>query len=527
MFIDFRELENETTINADVCIIGAGAAGITLAREFNNTNINACLLESGGLEFDSAIQSLYDLRSVGLNGGTLQSSRLRYFGGTTNHWVGWCAPFLDIDFEQREWVANSGWPINKQILDPFYERAQKVCQLGPYRYDVASLARNSSDFPNYNPEKLQTCFWQFSPPPPTRFGMVYRAELKDSKNVSVYLYANVTQIESDETASTVRSVSIETLAGKKGSVKAKFIILACGGIENSRLLLLSNSVQREGLGNSNDIVGRYFLRHLEFETADVILNDPASHLYMVCRYRHKEYRVRAGIRLAEQIQRARRTLNYGANIKGRKGGESGSHAYTELRKAFSQGRWPDEFAQKLWAVLTDLDDVISMIRNTSSDGGLEQCEDFVNFQLSTFCEQVPNPDSRIYLDEAKDPLGYRKSVVDWRLTELEKMTIKTANTLIAEEFGRLGVGRLKLPEWLLDEGDAWLQSVWGGYHLMGGTRMSENIQTGVVDPNCKLHSVDNLFISGSSVFPTSSFVNPTLTIVTLALRLADHIKRII
>ena len=525
MFIDFRELDKQTTIDADVCIIGAGAAGISLAREFNNTQVKVCLLESGGFDFDPEIQSLYDLKSVGISGKGLRSSRMRYFGGTTNTWVGWCAPFLDIDFEKRDWVPYSGWPINKKTLDPFYARAQEVCRLGPYRYDMESLARKRSDFPEYDAKKLATRFWQFSPPPPTRFGVTYRTDLEDSENITVYLYANVTKLVTDETVSEINSVTIETLEGKKGSVRAKYVVLACGGIENSRLLLLSDDVQKEGLGNKNDVVGRYFLRHLEFETADAILNDPSAHLYMACKFRNKQYRVRAGITPTEEAQRKYRILDYCAVLKGTKADSSGSRAYRQLRKDIAKGRWPDDFGLKLWTVLTDLDDVIESMHDKAPKEGLESCENLEIFTLSTFSEQGPNPDSRIYLDEEKDKLGYRKSVIDWRLTDLEKRSIKIANTLIAEEFGRLEMGRVKLPEWLLDDGADWPESLWGGYHLMGGTRMSEDARFGVVDSDCKVHGIDNLFVAGSSVFPTSSYVNPTLTLVALTLRLADHIKQ--
>lgn len=137
MFIDARSIPQNQVIETEVCIVGAGAAGITLAREFIGQRFRVCLLESGGLRFDENIQSLYKGEIVGLPYTPLEAARVRYFGGTTNHWSGWCWPLDEIDFESRDWVPYSGWPFDKSHLNQFYQRAQPICQLGPYAYDAS------------------------------------------------------------------------------------------------------------------------------------------------------------------------------------------------------------------------------------------------------------------------------------------------------------------------------------------------------------------------------------------------------
>ncbi len=197
MFFDFRELEAERDIEADLCIIGAGAAGITLARSLIGSKIQVCLLESGGFEFDEDIQALYEGDDVGSPGTGPTGCRLRYFGGTTNHWTGWCGPLGDLDFELRPWVSQSGWPISKKDLDPYYVAAQKVCELDAYRYDLEAFSDKTRSFPVFDKAKIAMGFWQLSPP--TRFGSAYREELEKAENVRVYLYANVTDLQVNET----------------------------------------------------------------------------------------------------------------------------------------------------------------------------------------------------------------------------------------------------------------------------------------------------------------------------------------
>ncbi len=261
MFVDAHTVLPGTLIEADVCIVGAGAAGTTLARELIGTHFEVCLLESGGLEFDQHTQSLYRGENVGFPYYSLDAVRLRYFGGTTNHWMGACRPLDPIDFESRPWVPYSGWPFDKSHLDPFYIRAHSICQLGPYEYDPATWETEENPQLPILGGRVATAMCQNSPP--TRFGQVYREEIKRAPNIQTYLFANVVKIETSSTAQKVVRIHVATLQGNKFWVSARLFILATGAIENPRLLLASNEVQSTGLGNKNDLVGRFFMEHLK------------------------------------------------------------------------------------------------------------------------------------------------------------------------------------------------------------------------------------------------------------------------
>ena len=140
-------------------------------------------------------------------------------------------------------------------------------------------------------------------------------------------------------------------------------------------------------------------------------------------------------------------------------------------------------------------------------------------------EQAPNPDSRITLSNERNALGGRLPILDWRLTELDKRSFYAPAKLLGAELARLGIGLFRIEPWLLDGANTWSPNLVGGYHHMGTTRMAEDERQGVVDSTCKVHNVDNLYVAGSSVFPTSGNINPTLPLVALALRLADHLKQ--
>ena len=348
MFVDFRSPEAPQDIHCDLCIIGAGAAGITLAYALADTGIQVCLLESGGLENAEDIQALYDGDSVGLANASPIGCRLRYFGGTTNHWEGWCAPLRDIDFEPRSWVPNSGWPIRKTDLDPYYERAQEICQIGSFDFKTDA----SHHFPEFAPDKAVTRHFQFSPP--TRFGTVYRERLDRAANVQVLLYANTIGLETDASATEVRSVRLQTLQGRSGSVRARIFVLACGGMENARLLLLSNQVEPTGMGNSSGLVGQYFMQHIEGVVGRILATDPEALAHTYSTYVKENVGARAEISLSEQAQRKHRILDSGFTIDASIVRGAGYKSLRNLWVDLKQGRWPNNFSTKLQTVLTDL-----------------------------------------------------------------------------------------------------------------------------------------------------------------------------
>jgi len=234
MHIDARTLDTGSTIQGDICIIGAGAAGISMALEWINTPHQVILLEGGGFEYDDQVQELYAGKSSGQHYYPLKSARLHYFGGTTGHWAGFCSPFDEIDFIRRDWVDHSGWPITKNDLDPFYARAQKYPELGPYEYSLAWWQKQHPEFiPLPLDEKVVwNKMWQFSPP--TSFGTKYKDAIVKAKNIHLYTYANVTDIKTNDTVSSVTEVTVKNHAGKTHRVNAKYFVLACCSIQNAR-----------------------------------------------------------------------------------------------------------------------------------------------------------------------------------------------------------------------------------------------------------------------------------------------------
>lgn len=522
MIVDFRDFEKNSLSESELCIIGAGAAGITLAREFIGSQVRVCLLESGGLEYDSNTQALADGQNVGLPYFDLVATRLRFFGGTTNHWAGICSPLSPIDFEKRTWVPYSGWPITKIDLDRYYERAQDICELGPYQYGSEIWKHQGLKDPGFLPEKLVTKFWQVGPP--TRFGRVYRDELVKANNVTVILNANVANIQIDKQGGHVTRVDLKTLTGRVGEVHAKKFVVCCGCIENARLLLVSNSITPNGLGNDRDLVGRFFMEHPGIPCGIVASDDDHDLADRYTKNFLNGVQYRAGIVAADLLQKEKKILHCCASVEIKADPEDGTKVAQQIWKDYkTYGRLSDDLLDKVWQVAKDLDDVAYNIyrRFVLGKGVMSPIKYLF---LKAHLEQAPNPDSRVLLSGERDALGIRKIQLKWQLTELDKFTIRKLTEAIGLEFGRQNVGRVRIEEWLLTRDNTWPNNLRGEFHHMGTTRMADDPREGVVDKNCKVHGIRNLFIAGSSVFSTSGYVNPTLTIVALTLRLAEHLK---
>ena len=525
MFIDLRQMPTGTVLDTDLCIVGAGAAGITIARQFVGRSIAVLVVESGGLEFDDATQDLYKGQVVGHPYFDLDITRLRYFGGSTNHWGGWCAPLHDIDFAPREWVPYSGWPIERRALDPYYATAQTLVQIGPPTYDPQAWADKKHFFPDFQPDRMVTQIMQLSEPA-THFGDIYRADLAKADNVRVLLNANALGIDSNETATVATGVRLATLGGVRASVRAKVVIVACGGLESPRLLLVSNDVAPAGLGNGHDLVGRFFLEHPHIVTGSLLATDSGDwHHGLSERFFKDGTLIQAVIATSADAQRTLGTLGYSANFETPVVANAGYPAYRHLRDAVDKAKMPDHMAQDVWNMVTGLRDVAHGVFGTSRTDPYHPPYDLSRpIRLYTRLEQCPNPDSRVTLIAERDALGLNRIALDWRFTELDKRSLRLSQQLIGMEFGRLGVGRFKFDDWVLADDTSWPEELHGGHHHMGTCRMSDDPQHGVVDGECRVHGMDNLYVAGSAVYPTSGFVNPTLTVVALALRLADHLK---
>jgi choline dehydrogenase-like flavoprotein len=516
MLLDFRDAAVPAQHRADVCVIGAGPAGIAIAREFIGSGRSVIVLESGGLDFEQGIQDFCKGENT-REDFALDASRFRLFGGTSLVWGGWCAPLDELDFQRREWVPYSGWPISKQDLLPFYRRAQTLCELGKYRYDVAEWPALAKSTLALDPAKLSHRMWQLSPP--TRFGEVYRVELTRARDVTLLLHATATGLVTGENARAVTEVRIADLGGRRGRVSAQLFVIACGGIETPRLLLMSNSVEARGIGNRHDLVGRFFMEHPHPDAGGVLISgDIARFKPYVDRTANGE-RVVLGMAPSAAAQRRLRILNSSIAVHDAMHFEpsEGWDSLTKLARAADEGRWPESAGTHVGRVLRDLDDVIREGYRRARHRPVQ------GYSFVARTETAPNPANRVTLAAERDALGLPRARLHWRVGSLERRTVEQTMRLVAAELGRLDLGRVRLNELLLEDDARWSENLsWFGHH-MGTTRMSDDASRGVVDANCRVHGVANLFIAGSSVFPTAGFANPTLTLLALALRLADHL----
>ncbi len=509
MFTDARELPDHSEIQADLAIIGGGAAGISLARALAGTRLKVCLAEAGGMAYDADVQALYEGESVGID-YSLTANRLRFLGGSTNHWGGYCVPLESIDFEERDWLPHSGWPFGREELDPYYGPACQVVEIGSPRFDDLDYWQRQTGTPmlQQGTGRLRTRVVQFSTP--THFGQRYRSELEAAKSLQVLLNANVVNIAAAPNGGHIDHLKVRTLTGLSHRIRARQFVLATGALENARVLLLSNDVVRPGLGNQNDLVGRFFMEHPHLSGfAEVVTANRARLPALYVERKDIEGRsAQAALVPTDQTLRSRRLLNamfmlglagtYRDNAPPYLGPETTAAHKTMLRAArrfLADGEGPlnpqDPSYCGLW------------------------------LGIGCACEQVPNPDSRVSLADKLDHLGQREIRLDWRLTEQDRHSVVWHMHSLGLELASLGIGRMVLN---VDDDGIWPAHVGGGSHHMGTTRMHVDPRKGVVDRNCRVHSVDNLYVAGSSVFPTSNAANPTLTIVALALRLADHLK---
>ena len=509
MHIDARTLDSDSLISGDLCIVGAGAAGLSIALDWLDTPYRIILLESGGFEYDPETQALNQGRNTGQPYYPLQSARLRYFGGTTGHWGGMCAPLDPIDFEPRDYVPHSGWPITHEELDPYYAKAHEVLQLGPYRYEFAYWR---DELPMLNPFPLDdrvvwNKMWQYST---ARFNPLYRETIVAAKNIHLYTYATAVEIRANEGGSAVREILLKNHDGKTHRVRARRFVLACGAIQNARLMLASRNQAPRGLGNDHDLVGRYFMEHLEIASAECWLFQPfKTDLYA---WEYGVTKASAELALTAATQREHRILNGTASLQPLAVGRR------TLPKVVS---WQGDDPR------TAMDRMMQNWKEATTAAAAENTGQLaLAYQLNTRIEQAPNPDSRVTLGEETDALGVPVVNLRWQLTELDKRSIRALYLILGQQFGQAGLGRLRLLEFLRDPDDpSWPDGPGGGWHHMGTTRMSDDPRRGVVDANCQVHGLANLYVAGSACYVTAGAANPTLTLVALSLRLSEYLRR--
>ena len=529
MIIDLRKIESGRNFSADICIVGTGVAGLTLARGLLKAGLKICLVESGGGDFDQETQDLYDGEVTGRTYSPLNKSRLRFFGGTTAIWGGRCVPLDPIDFEPRPGILDTGWPFRIDALSEYYSKARELFELPFEEYDERLWPKTGIAPPDFDPDRMRSGFWQVDDKY-WRFGLAQCRDLTAHPNVDLLLHANVVNIETGEAARNVTDLHIASLDGKIGTIKARVFVLACGGIENARLLLAANKVNARGLGNDHDQVGRYFMEHPRARIGTVDLHDPVA--FWVAYRKHflsGGKKLIPALRLGEKTQRDTGALNSAMTLKFQRSPEDGLPPTRTLYDTVLKHSSPNRFMRRVWRTQRRIVDFASAsgVRDVAKR---QMRRGQGKLYLIARAEQAPNPDSRILLSNERDALGMRKSVMDWRLLPIDTHSVRVLADTFDAELRRIGLGSVEKSEWLETDTVDWPIDLAigrhpiGGYHHMGTTRMADDPTQGVVNAQCRTHGIDNLYIAGSSVFPTSGWANPTLTIVAMTLRLADHLS---
>jgi choline dehydrogenase-like flavoprotein len=543
MLVDTSTRVPSDFVRFDVCIVGSGPAGITLAREISRSGLRVCLLESGG---HKPAKKTQNLNAGGVDAGhgyreqILRDGRGRQFGGTANLWNhqvrGESAryvryvPLDEIDFEHRDWVPESGWPFSRREIQHFYERAQQVCGIGKFDYGREIGRKNNQP---WQTEKIESVVSQFASS--KIFLEYYRGELVRDERVTVILRATLLQLQMDHLSRAITSVQAATPDGRKFQVRAQAFVLAAGGLENARILLLQDALQPGGLGNQHDMVGRCFMDHPQITLGTLIPSSSA--VFGQARFYDQHdvggQAIMYKLHIRPDVMRREKMLNLCAclvphfkNLRG-----NGPAVLRQLlvrgprfvwRNLSAEYRYSTQNAGKPPQPLRQrlLEGYYTEgVCGWSRRSGLERR--FGEFRVRSLVEQSPDRSNRIMLQEQTDAFGQRKIKVLWCWNELDLRSIRQAQQIFRGELAAADIGTFTPLE---DSVGSQPRRFDSPHHFLGTTRMHDNPRNGVVDADCRVHGVRNLFIAGSSVFPTGGFANPTLTIVALALRLATYLQ---
>ncbi len=545
MIRDGREIEDGGLVRAQVCIVGSGPAGLTVAGELARRGAQVVVLESGGEQPDRQIQQLAEATIVGDPLLDTSAVRHRRIGGNANAWsikmadgrIGVRYAALHAgDFERRDWIPDSGWPFGLAELTPHYVRAQQTCEAGPFAYDAAAWVRGGVGPWPLDADVAEPRVFQFGPS--TAFTEAARGTIERDPRSMLIHHATAVRLELDEPGTAIGAVRCRHFDGREFAIEAELVVVAKGGLANARLLLQSNDRRPAGVGNGHDLVGRYLQDHPLVAGGELRLS--RSRLWSQSAF----YDMRAidgtsvlGYHtLAPAAQREHRLPAQSVVFFPRPSGRrsAGLDAIKHLNEAWTSNRItesPWRIAARIAAGADFLP--IAAYRKLRwgqslypgfGRGGWSTMPDldrkFTRFEVVHQAEQTPERSNRVLLGSDRDALGCPKLRVEWRFSADDSAAAARARRVFATEVARAGIGTITLP----DDGDLPAHGTAAGTaHHIGTTRMHDDPRRGVTDRYGRVHELSNLFVAGSSLFPTGGYANPTLTIVALAHRVADHV----
>jgi choline dehydrogenase-like flavoprotein len=523
VFVDGRTLPDGSVLDADLCLVGAGPAAIAIALTLSGRGMRIVILESGAIRPSIPRKHLDIGHSVGYQYYNLMFTRARAFGGTSSRWhmhahgdEGWMARPMDpIDFEARPEIPLSGWPFDAAHLAPYYARAHELSDLGPPTFDTADWDRPGMPRLPLPPDVIETVILQRGMTAFTRYHDTF-ATLPD---VTVIHHATAVDVVSSGEPPEVERVVVATGPDARWSVTARRYVLACGGLENPRLMLVSTGQQARGLGNGEDLVGRHFMEHLVARIGHVRPADPGlvDRLGLYDSHPEGSIFVQAAVAPTAATLRAERLPNMAFFLVPRTDAftAEGVRSLKALSTSVYRRPYVGSTAGHLRNVVRDTREVVTVVGGRVARRPAPATVLAVRVQA----EQTPIPESRVTLGRDRDRHGVPRIVLDWRIAPSDLAAIRRGEEVLDEAMGAAGIGRIV--HMLGEEHPPVVFE--GNHHHMGTTRMDVDPRRGVVDADSRVHGVRNLYVTGTSVFATGGWINPTLTVVALALRLADHL----
>lgn len=520
MIVDLQNDARMPDWPADICIVGAGAAGIVLAAKMARRGKRVLLLESGGATAEPSAQDLNECAYVGQSRRAASRGRFRALGGTTTVWGGQILELCPEDFAARSWIPGSGWPISRAELQPYYDQALQVEGLAnACRQDEAVWRLLGIDPPDLGPD-FQSYFTRWCPEP--NFARLYRESLA-APNLRVVLHATATELLLDQGGSRIGGVRCRTLTGREQIFSSAVYVLCLGTIESVRFLLQPIAGRQPTPWSRSGLLGCHFQSHIDWNAARVPAKSAATLRKWFANAYLRGYKYHPKFRLASEAQEQLRTLGIAGSITCIDGAEAEQRRVKAMVRNALHGR-PSGFEMR------DLPRVLRQLRAMLrlGYGYLLQHRAYwpaeSEFWLRVHCEQEPLTASRIRLTEARDATGLLGAEVDWKVSDWEWRTIQCFTRQVEQALRNHGLAEI-VPQPELLQPDGYRGVVFdNSHHDMGGTRMARSPREGVVDTDLKLHEIANAYVCSASVFPSSGFSNPTHTLIALALRLADHLE---